>query len=165
VDHPERLGPVLAALARVARELPLLFPVHPRTRARIDALGLDLPGIRLVEPEGYLAFLRLQAGARLVLTDSGGLQEETTVLGVPCLTLRDTTERPITIAEGTNRLIGMDPAAIEPAAREALADRTGNTARPELWDGHAAERVAAVMAGEPAPLPGRAPALTAGGTL
>jgi UDP-N-acetylglucosamine 2-epimerase (non-hydrolysing) len=165
VDQPARLVPVLGALARVADKLPLLFPVHPRTRARIDALGLDLPAIRLVEPEGYLAFLRLQASARLVLTDSGGVQEETTVLGVPCLTLRESTERPVTLDEGTNRLVGLDPAAIEAGAEAALGDQRGPR-RPHLWDGRTSERITAVMAGAPAPaeVPDAIPALAGGST-
>jgi UDP-N-acetylglucosamine 2-epimerase (non-hydrolysing) len=159
VDRPERLGPVLAALERIGRSTPLIFPVHPRTRARIRRLGRpDAPGLRLVEPVGYLDFLCLEAAARVVLTDSGGVQEETTVLGVPCLTLRETTERPITITQGTNRLVGFDPAVIERAALEALAG-TVTPRRPELWDGHAAGRIAAVLAaGGPAPLRGHAPA-------
>ena len=142
VDDPAVLGPVMAALGAVARTLPLVFPVHPRTRAQ---LSTDLPdGIRLVDPLGYLDFLALQASARLVLTDSGGIQEETTVLGVPCLTLRDNTERPITITEGTNRLVGRDPGRIAEAVADVLADPPAPR-RPALWDGQAARRIADVL--------------------
>jgi UDP-N-acetylglucosamine 2-epimerase (non-hydrolysing) len=150
VDHSEHFGPVLASLARIGRALPLIFPVHPRSRGRIDAFGLDTGAIRLIDPVGYLDFLHLQARARLVLTDSGGVQEETTVLGVPCLTLRENTERPITITEGTNRLVGLDPNRIERGALEALRmDRIPR--RPEFWDGHAAERVVDALSNDHVP--------------
>lgn len=145
VDEPERLGPVLAALSRIAQHLPLVFPAHPRTRAALAGLGVEgMERIRLVEPEGYLGFLKLQAAARLVLTDSGGVQEETTVLGIPCLTLRDTTERPITLSEGTNRLVGLQPAMIVRGAEEALATKPP-ARRPALWDGHAGQRIVQVL--------------------
>jgi UDP-N-acetylglucosamine 2-epimerase (non-hydrolysing) len=146
VDRPDRLRPVLEALAHIAEYLPLVLPVHPRARAALSALGAtEMAGLRLVEPEGYLGFLKLQAAARLVLTDSGGVQEETTVLGVPCLTLRDNTERPVTILEGTNRLVGLYPDRIIDAAKEALtAPRAPR--RPALWDGHTAERIVGVLA-------------------
>ena len=140
VDDPAVLHPLIAALGEVARECPLVFPVHPRTRQRLaDA---ELPaGIRLVDPLGYLDFIALEASARIVLTDSGGVQEETTVLGVPCLTLRDNTERPITVAEGTNQVVGRDPATILERALAVLADPPV-ARRPELWDGRAGERIA-----------------------
>ena len=140
VDDPEVLGPVMHALGELSLDLPLLFPVHPRTRAQLDGYGLPA-SVRLVDPLGYLDFLALQAGAGIVLTDSGGIQEETTVLGVPCLTLRDNTERPITVSEGTNQLVGRDPARILAAARAVLASPPP-ARRPALWDGHAAERIA-----------------------
>jgi UDP-N-acetylglucosamine 2-epimerase (non-hydrolysing) len=145
VDRPDRLRPVMEALARIAADLPLLLPVHPRARAVLSALGVgEVAGLRLVEPEGYLGFLKLQAAARLVLTDSGGVQEETTVLGVPCLTLRDGTERPVTISEGSNRIVGLNPDRIVAAAADALSGpRTAR--RPALWDGRAAERVVGVL--------------------
>ncbi len=108
-------------------------------------LALDAPLISAIPPSGYLDFLRLEAHARLVLTDSGGIQEETTVLGVPCLTFRDNTERPITITEGTNRLIGTDPGRIGPAAGARLREDPGAARTPPLWDGHAAERIVAVL--------------------
>jgi UDP-N-acetylglucosamine 2-epimerase (non-hydrolysing) len=151
VDEPARFGPVLGALSHIAERLPLLFPAHPRTRAVLESLDVeDMPGIRVVEPEGYLAFLKLQAAARLVLTDSGGVQEETTVLGVPCLTLRDNTERPITLFEGTNRLVGMDPDRIISQADEALGAMRAPR-RPALWDGQAAERIVQVLSNESVP--------------
>jgi UDP-N-acetylglucosamine 2-epimerase (non-hydrolysing) len=144
VDDPKRLGPVLEALGRVGRRLPLLFAAHPRTRASIAALCGRTDGVRLIEPQGYLGFLKLQASARLVLTDSGGVQEETTVLGVPCMTLRDNTERPVTVTEGTNRVVGLDPDQIVRCAEQALcAPRPSG--RPALWDGHTAERIVQVL--------------------
>ncbi len=144
VDAPEALGPLLEALASVARLVPVVFPVHPRTRARLQApaLASAAAALRLVEPLGYLEFLSLTSAARLVLTDSGGLQEETTALGVPCLTLRENTERPVTVSEGTNELVGGDPARIGPAARRALAGEGKRGRVPALWDGRAGERAA-----------------------
>lgn len=143
VDEPERLEELRAALCAIAADLPLLFPVHPRTRARIENSGASWNPVRLVDPLGYLDFLGLMAKARLVLTDSGGVQEETTALGVPCLTLRENTERPVTVEEGTNRLIGLRGEAILSAAQEILSsDAALAGARvPELWDGRAATRV------------------------
>jgi UDP-N-acetylglucosamine 2-epimerase (non-hydrolysing) len=145
----ELLGPAVEALASVAERMPVVFPVHPRTRARLAALGdgaaaANVDALQLVEPVGYLDFLSLQADARAVLTDSGGIQEETTYLGVPCFTLRDNTERPITISEGTNTLLGLDPARIAevPALLDAGAERSGP---PPLWDGQAAQRAADVI--------------------
>lgn len=150
VDDPEVLGRVLATVGRIARRLPVVFPLHPRTRARIHAHGLarllDAPGMRTLEPLGYLAMLGLMKDARLVLTDSGGIQEETTALGVPCLTLRENTERPITVEQGTNTLVGSQPEAIL-AAFDAVMEGRGKAGRiPEYWDGRAAERVAGVLA-------------------
>ena len=148
VDDPERLARLVDALRALAGRLPVIFPAHPRTAARIEALGgLDeAEGLTVVEPLGYLDFLGLLDAARLVLTDSGGIQEETTALGIPCLTLRDNTERPITISEGTNRLIGSDPAAILPSANEILASEPATPAAPAFWDGRAGERIAAITA-------------------
>jgi UDP-N-acetylglucosamine 2-epimerase (non-hydrolysing) len=120
--------------------LPLVWPVHPRTAARLDAVGVP-PGLRPVAPAGYLDFIGLQAGARLVLTDSGGIQEETTALGVPCLTLRENTERPITVQEGTNRVVGVRPDDIVAAAHDVLTDPPPKRA-PALWDGKAGARIA-----------------------
>lgn len=146
VDDPSAARALLDALRRVAERLPLVFPVHPRTRTAFDRHGLSgeldgTPGLRLLEPLGYLEFLALTASARLVLTDSGGVQEETTVLGVACLTLRPNTERPATVEQGTNRVVGTDTESVVEAAMESLT--RPRTARvPELWDGRAAERVA-----------------------
>jgi UDP-N-acetylglucosamine 2-epimerase (non-hydrolysing) len=151
VDDAEMLSTLIGALGRVAKELPLVFPVHPRARAAIDAM--DLPaGLRLIDPAGYLDFIALESGARLVLTDSGGVQEETTVLGVPCLTLRDSTERPITVSQGTNVVVGRDPERIVDEARRVLRDGVA-ARRPALWDGRAGERIAEalVRAGQTAP--------------
>jgi UDP-N-acetylglucosamine 2-epimerase (non-hydrolysing) len=138
VDDPAQLSGILSALDVIAEELPLFFPVHPRTRALLQTLPLS-PRIRLVEPLGYLDFLRMTTGSAVVLTDSGGIQEETTALGVPCLTLRDNTERPITIEMGTNRLAGTTRESILKAWAESKSDpKQGRI--PPLWDGHAADR-------------------------
>ncbi len=145
VDEPERLVAILGPILEVAETMPVVFPVHPRTRATIEGAGLKLPnGLRLVEPMGYLDFLRVMSDARLALTDSGGVQEETTVLGVPCVTLRDNTERPVTITHGTNRLGGTSPETIRAAIGEALAAPPRHGV-PPLWDGRAAERIAEVV--------------------
>jgi len=144
------LADAMAALARVANTLPVVFPVHPRTRAAIEALGLQPPaGLRLLEPLGYLDFLALVASAAGVLTDSGGIQEETTYLGIPCFTLRDNTERPVTIELGTNVLLGLDPSRIEdvPALIKAAASRPAKI--PPLWDGQAAGRIVDVLGTAP----------------
>ena len=146
VDDRERAAPILEAIERLAGEVEILFPVHPRTRAALErggALGrLEAAGVHLASPLGYHDFLRLVDQAGFVMTDSGGLQEESTALGVPCLTLRRTTERPATVHEGSNRLVGNDPAAIVAAARQAIDGRARETRLPELWDGKAAERIA-----------------------
>ncbi len=147
VDSPEIFRKILGILGEVACQFPLVFALHPRTRANIDRFNLaDLiqPGrMFLLPPQGYLEMLGLMAGARVVLTDSGGLQEETTALGVPCLTLRENTERPITVEQGTNILVGSDRAAILKEVQEILAGRGKSGRVPELWDGRAAERIAA----------------------
>ncbi len=140
VDDSSVFAGLLSAAGAIADDLPILYPVHPRARPALD--GVDVPdGIMLIEPLGYLDFLAVQAEARLVLTDSGGLQEETTVLGVPCLTLRDNTERPITIREGTNQIAGTDPDRIVELARQALEGMHPRNRRPALWDGCAAPRI------------------------
>ena len=145
VDNLDVLREMLRALGEVARHVPVVLPTHPRTRTRLEELGLPVSDeIKIIEPLGYLDFLALQADASLVLTDSGGVQEETTALGVPCLTLRESTERPITVTEGTNRVVGTNPDVIVAAAVEVLRD--GVVARrPALWDGHAGERVAEII--------------------
>lgn len=150
VDDPAALAGHLSLLEALQREAPVAFPVHPRTRQRLDALGLwarleALPGLRLLPPLGYHDFLGLQEAARVVLTDSGGVQEETTALGVPCLTLRRSTERPVTVEVGTNLVVGVEPGPALAAAREALAGRGKRGQVPALWDGRAAERIADVL--------------------
>jgi UDP-N-acetylglucosamine 2-epimerase (non-hydrolysing) len=153
VDSAERFGEILDAIRDGIGDLPVIFPIHPRTRQRIDAFGLSgrfadapgAPGIWLTGPLGYLEFLNLNAGARIVLTDSGGLQEETTILGVSCVTLRENTERPITMSQGTNRLAGTCRKGILSAIASAL-DQSGEApARPEKWDGQAAERIIEIL--------------------
>lgn len=147
VDDAQTLRSLLGVLGEVARDLPLVFAMHPRTRSQIDKLQLgDLLDPRCLvslPPQGYLEMLGLMAGATVVLTDSGGLQEETTALGVPCLTLRSNTERPITIEQGTNTLVGTDRPAILQAVAEILSGQGKRGRVPELWDGHAADRIAA----------------------
>jgi UDP-N-acetylglucosamine 2-epimerase (non-hydrolysing) len=139
------LSDTIAQLAALAREMPVVFPVHPRTRARMESIGSEHPGLLLCEPLGYLDFLSLLADAGAVLTDSGGIQEETTYLGIPCFTLRDNTERPITISAGTNTLLGLDPAAIA-TIPAALSERSSERPPPPpFWDGKAAERIADVV--------------------
>ncbi len=147
VDGP-LLAETVARLAGLATEMPVLFPVHPRTRKMMEAAGAAAaPGLSLVEPLGYLDFLSLLADAGAVLTDSGGIQEETTYLGVPCFTLRDNTERPVTITAGTNTLLGLDPGAIA-TIPERLAERgSAPSSPPPLWDGRAAGRIADFLLG------------------
>jgi UDP-N-acetylglucosamine 2-epimerase (non-hydrolysing) len=146
VDEPESLLRLLDALAAVSRSAPVVFPAHPRTRERMTALGHAGEGAeRLIvsPPLGYLDFLGLLADARLVVTDSGGIQEETTVLGVPCLTVRERTERPVTVTSGTNRVIGTSSERLVAEAVAALSAPREPTRLPERWDGHAGERIAA----------------------
>jgi len=160
VDSADALAATLRALAAIARHLPVVFPVHPRTRARIQTLGMEaaltaLEHVSIVDPLGYRDFVTLMAAARVVATDSGGIQEETTALSVPCLTLRGGTERPITVTEGTNTVVGLDIERIEAALAEIVRSG-GKTGRvPEGWDGRAAERVALALetflAGSPPP--------------
>lgn len=149
VDDPVVLERLLTTLRGISERLPLVFPVHPRTEARIAEMGLskllDTPRIQRLPPQGYLAMLGLMSQARLVLTDSGGIQEETTALGVPCITLRENTERPITAEEGTNTVVGTDPARILAAFNDIIT-HGGKAGRvPELWDGRAAQRIVNVL--------------------
>jgi len=146
VDDPARLTQLFDVLEAVHEDLPIVFPVHPRTCSAIKTgLGGRVPRLSLVEPLGYLAFLGLTSSARLVLTDSGGVQEETTALGVPCLTLRDSTERPVTVIEGTNVLVGIEPGAIRAEVRKILEGNAKRGRVPELWDGNAAGRIASIL--------------------
>jgi UDP-N-acetylglucosamine 2-epimerase (non-hydrolysing) len=143
VDNPDSLATLIAQLASVSRSLRMVFAVHPRTRKRLDEFGLteklkDSPGIELTEPLGYIEFMNLVSNAAVVVTDSGGVQEETTYLGIPCLTLRDTTERPITITEGSNRLVQAH--ALNDALGDVMNGRFRAGRRPALWDGKAAKR-------------------------
>jgi UDP-N-acetylglucosamine 2-epimerase (non-hydrolysing) len=146
VDDPEHLARLFEVFEEIHRELPVVFPVHPRTRSVIEEqLRGKSPEIRTIEPLGYLDFLRLMADARLVLTDSGGVQEETTVLGVPCLTMRENTERPVTVSVGTNRIVGRDPDRIREEVRTILDGRAAEGRIPDLWDGGAAKRIVDVL--------------------
>ncbi len=166
VDDPVMLDRIMTVLEEIGREMPVVFPVHPRTRARLNGVtssksvilenGPDAvaenanfkdltPGLMLIDPLGYLDFLKLMAHARIVLTDSGGIQEETTILGTPCLTLRDNTERPVTVEMGTNRLVGSEPERIMRAYREVVGGEMMSGGPPPLWDGQAAQRIAAVI--------------------
>jgi len=149
VDSEEVLQRVARTLVEISRDLPLAFPVHPRTRANLERFGIDLgPDVELMGPQAYMAFLHLWKDAAVVLTDSGGLQEETTALGVPCVTIRENTERPITVDEGTNVLAGTEPQAVIAAAREAIAGRGKRGRRPALWDGAAAQRIVDILVRE-----------------
>jgi UDP-N-acetylglucosamine 2-epimerase (non-hydrolysing) len=148
VDNRATLQDILTAVQDISTSLPVIFPIHPRTSQRIREFELDsmVHGkVQLTEPLGYLEFLNLMARARLVLTDSGGLQEETTILGVPCLTIRENTERPVTISEGSNELVGTDPDRIRAAAERILSGKWKTPRVPEFWDGKAAERIVAIL--------------------
>ena len=146
VDSADQLRRLFEVLGRLNRVLPVVFPIHPRTANAIEKnLGGVKPDLHLTEPLGYLDFLRLLADAQMVLTDSGGIQEETTALGVPCLTLRDSTERPVTVTEGTNRIVGTDPDAIEAAIADLRTNTPPTGRQPALWDGHAAVRIVDIL--------------------
>ncbi len=147
VDDATTLSGIVGALREISVKLPLVFPVHPRTRGNLEKFGLD-PGPRVVltKPLSYMDFLNLWKDASLILTDSGGLQEETTALGIACVTLRENTERPVTVDEGTNTIVGVDPVKIVAAADAVLAGHGKTGRRPQFWDGRAAERIVAVLA-------------------
>ncbi len=151
VDEPETLVEISAALQELARQHPVIFPIHPRTRERMAQAGLEPAGVQLVEPLGYLDFLALTDQAGLVLTDSGGIQEETTYLGVPCLTVRPNTERPVTVSQGSNRMVARRNGEswqrediVDAVAQAPFGERLEGRC-PELWDGHTAERIAEIM--------------------
>jgi UDP-N-acetylglucosamine 2-epimerase (non-hydrolysing) len=151
VDDPNVMTGILDALQQVGTDMPVVFPAHPRTTGNLRSLNLlsrveQDKTLRMIQPLGYLDFVKLMAEAAVVLTDSGGIQEETTVLGVPCLTLRENTERPITVTQGTNRLTGSDPRAILAGYRAARDNPQRDAQIPDLWDGHAAERIVKVLA-------------------
>jgi UDP-N-acetylglucosamine 2-epimerase (non-hydrolysing) len=150
VDDPSTLLGLMKALAEIGGRMPLVFPVHPRTRKRLEEIAMGAQpratsGIHYVPPLGYLDFIALVAGSRLVLTDSGGLQEETTALGVPCLTLREQTERPITVTHGTNRVVGISPDRIVAEACRLLRESIRAASRPPLWDGKASQRIVSLL--------------------
>lgn len=155
VDNASVFENILTAIRDAVGDLPIVFPIHPRTRQRVKEFGLerffmDKPGGRgiwMTDPVGYIEFLSLNMHARLALTDSGGVQEETTILGIPCVTLRENTERPVTISEGTNRLGGVTYASVSAAIRDALADDKTRERHPQRWDGRAAARIADILAG------------------
>jgi UDP-N-acetylglucosamine 2-epimerase (non-hydrolysing) len=144
VDDEKVLRGIVGALSEIGSELPLIFPVHPRTSARLESFGISVPpSVTLTAPLGYREFLNLWRDARIILTDSGGLQEESTGLGIPCLTLRKNTERPVTVTEGSNRLVGVDPSLIVSEARKILSDHSvrSDIRRPLFWDGKASARI------------------------
>jgi len=150
VDDPQAMEQIFDALNIIQQDIPIVFPVHPRTRkslagSRLGKRAQDMSGLLLLDPMGYLDFVGLMSQAKLVLTDSGGIQEETTILKIPCLTLRENTERPVTIEKGTNRIVGRDPDAIVAAYRDITERRCLETGRPPLWDGRAAERIVRIL--------------------
>jgi UDP-N-acetylglucosamine 2-epimerase (non-hydrolysing) len=146
VDSTEKLSEILGAINAIAAQLPVVFPVHPRAQQRLTQAGIGHhPQLLIIPPIGYLDFLCLLSKATVVLTDSGGIQEETTALGVPCLTLRENTERPVTISEGTNLLVGTEPCKIVAAAQDIVAGKAKAGRIPPLWDGHAAERIVDIL--------------------
>jgi len=150
VDQETTLRGILAAVEEIQTHLPVIFPVHPRARKMFDRFGLQqriasLERLKLIDPVGYIDFVRLMDRARLVLTDSGGIQEETTVLGVPCLTLRENTERPVTVHQGTNRVVGSDPVRITAETKRILREKAPPAKIPPLWDGAAADRIANIL--------------------
>ena len=146
VDNPGTLASLMSSMGHLSGSLPVLFPVHPRTRVRLTELGISPDrAVTLCDPLPYVTFLGLMADARCVLTDSGGIQEETTALGVPCMTLRSNTERPVTVTSGTNRLVGNDPREIQRGVEDILSGNWRKGTRPPLWDGRAAERIGDVI--------------------
>jgi UDP-N-acetylglucosamine 2-epimerase (non-hydrolysing) len=151
VDSPAVLGSVFSAIEAIGQDMPVVFPAHPRTRQRLASFRIRTAEdrIRMIDPLGYLDFLKLLSAAFVVLTDSGGIQEETTILNVPCLTLRENTERPVTLQAGTNQLVGANPDRILRSYREVRAHSRPALKPPPLWDGHSAERITRIILGAP----------------
>jgi len=147
VDDGVILKRILQSLLEVGQDLSVIFPAHPRTRKRIADFGLQADQLKILDPLPYLEFLGMQSRATVVITDSGGIQEESTYLGVPCLTLRENTERPVTVSMGTNVLVGRDPEKLRSELSRVLAGNAKKGTIPPLWDGHAGERIAALLAG------------------
>lgn len=146
VDDQEDLEPLISAISEIADRLPVIFPIHPRTRLKLEEFSIDASRLRLIDPLGYIDFLSLYSQAKFVMTDSGGLQEETTYLGIPCLTIRDNTERPVTVDTGTNKLVGTDPAELKRLAFELLSGpQISAETVPPLWDGKTASRICEVL--------------------
>lgn len=150
VDDPQALAGLLGAFAEIGEEIDIVFQLHPRTKDRIERFGLNdalnaIPNVHLIGPQGYLDIVKLQENARLALTDSAGIAEETTALQVPCLTLRENTERPVTIDQGSNQLVGCQPQRVVESARAALADQRTSYPVPPGWDGKSAERLVDVL--------------------
>jgi len=145
VDDVETLRAILDSLTKVSKDLNIIFPVHPRTRQRVAEFGIDSQNIRLLDPMPYIEFLALQTRAAVVITDSGGIQEETTFLGIPCLTLRPNTERPITITQGTNVLVGDDRGSLIDELGKIMEGKQKKGVIPPLWDGYAGDRIADIL--------------------
>jgi len=150
VDNPENLQKILTAFHEIQKSIKIIFPIHPRTRKMIQTFGFQnqvdqMQNLKLIDPVGYFDFVKLMEKSRFVLTDSGGIQEETTFLKIPCLTLRENTERPVTIEIGSNMLVGMNPAIIIQQGQQIIAGKWKNSQIPELWDGHAAERIIQIL--------------------
>jgi len=165
VDDPGTLRTVVEILTELQSECPIVFPMHPRTRTRLETFGLadvllEQKNLQAIDPLGYLDFIGLMATAALVLTDSGGVQEETTALGIPCLTMRECTERPVTVTMGTNTVVGTNPERVMAAARRALKGDWPRGVVPDRWDGHAADRIAAILCAERPTLAPRRPIMS-----
>ena len=148
VDVPESLTRILSVLSELSQSIPLIFPMHPRTQQQIKGLDISLSSqLKIVDPVGYVQFLAMQRNAAFVITDSGGVQEETTYLGVPCLTLRENTERPVTVDQGTNTLVGNDLALLESEVEKILEGKPKKGTVPALWDGKTGDRIASQLSG------------------
>jgi len=154
VDDLPTLKGLLGGLETIQKDVPLVFPMHPRTRSRLESFGLSemvsrMKGLQIVDPLGYLDFLKLMSNARFVVTDSGGIQEESTILGIPCITARENTERPVTVELGTNEVVGTSPERIVAACQQVIAGKWKKGKMPDLWDGNAAERIVRIILDSP----------------